>query len=184
MPPSHAQEWWAKGSERVWGMNDNANEAKGGGGGGEEESKIRKSSSPEGRAWVPLLPPSPEGRRTDVAAAAKGGGERGELRDEETANLTADTPPASAVVADDGNELGLGFKEGRRGGGGRREGGIVQHCSVCGAESGESCRPGCPLERSRRPDPRMMAVSAAGGGRQPQILFNELWQDKSDRVRR
>ena len=53
-------------------------------------------------------------------------------------------------------------------------------CSECGAEGGEPCRAGCPM------------AGAGGGGKsgevdttaQPNVLFNELWQDKSDKIRR
>lgn len=79
---------------------------------------------------------------------------------------------------------------------------LAVSCDDCGAEKGVRCRSGCPSKEMRsavavvagagKGGEEEEATSEALGGEeekeltaaQPQVLFNELWHDKSNRIRR
>lgn len=168
-PLSDAREWWAADSVSGGGGQGSGAGGRGDGGGGYDDGReavaaVFSSENSLRERWLP--PPSPEARAggsagVDAVQAMEAGGVVG----------TSGSP--SAAVA------------------GEPAGPPGQRCPDCGADGGGRCRPGCPSERSRRPQlvPATEGAKAEGGAEGerkalPQVLFNELWQDKTDRIRR
>lgn len=156
---SDAPEWWAD-SSRSEGMRGTADNDAGVG-----DDRATLGDMP-GQRWLP--PPSSESTNAGGALLAR-----------------QPTGKDSAVWAEE--------VSGQR---------VAVSCDDCGAEEGVQCRSGCPSKELRS---AVAAVAGAGkegeeeeatsealGGEeekertaaQPQVLFNELWHDKSNRIRR
>lgn len=181
IPLSDSREWWAEdnhsgGSSTSPDRGEGRNIREGGRGTRRSRTADPMSPSSDNNLSERWLPPSPETRDGGEESAGFGS-----VEDKDIDRRSASRRGSSSIVTG-GGEVPDGAAAGRI-------------CSVCGARVGEKCREGCPSERSRRPELLLTAGGSdvkqegeRGGGEegrpQPQVLFNELWKEKSNRIRR